>query len=357
MLAMILVMPIIQLIMLVNAATFEVKNLKVFFVDSDGSSTSQLLKSKFENSDYFITVGTSHSRGEAEMALKTSSADLFIEIPPEFEKNLIRENSNKIQISVNAIDGSKASLAMSYSISTIASFNQEILQRYPLAPEIVLSPEPQMKVINIVTRHWYNPELNYKFFMVPGILVLLVTLIGVFLSAMNLVREKEIGTIEQINVTPIHKYQFIIGKLLPMWILGMFELIFGMTLGILMYHVPFVGSLMLLLLFSGLYLIAMCGFGLLVSTITNTQQQAMFLSWFFMVLFILLSGLFTSTDNMPDWIQYITIFNPIKYFIEVVRMVMLKGSGFSDVRVHFIAMLAFAIGINFVAVLRYRKTM
>ena len=177
----------------------------------------------------------------------------------------------------------------------------------------------------------YNKTLNYKTYMVPGILVLLITMITLFLSGMNIVREKEVGTLEQINVTPIKKYQFIIGKLFPFWVIGMGILTIGLIIAKLIFNVPFLGSIAVVYLYTSIYILVILGMGLFISNFTDTQQQAMFIAWFFVVIFILMSGLFTPIESMPQWAQRLTDFNPIKYFIEVMRMVMLKGSSFTDI--------------------------
>ena len=203
---------------------------------------------------------------------------------------------------------------------------------------------------------WYNQHLNYKTFMVPGILVMLVTMIGAFISAMNIVREKELGTIEQLNVTPIRKYQFIAGKLIPLWILGLFIFTVGLVVAKLAFHVPIIGSLFLIYGFTAIYLVMILGLGMLISTFTNTQQQAMFISWFFLVIFILMSGLFTPIENMPSWAQNLTLINPIRYFTEVIRLVMLKGAVFQDVGLQFVVIGLYAIIINGLAIWNYRKT-
>jgi ABC-2 type transport system permease protein len=177
-----------------------------------------------------------------------------------------------------------------------------------------------------------------------------------FLSGMNLVKEKEIGTIEQINVTPIRKYQFIIGKLLPYWIVALAELAFGLTLAWFLFNIPILGSIWLIFLVAAVYLLVTLGLALFISTKTNTQQQAMFLSWFFLVIFILMSGLFTSVDSMPKWAKIINVFNPIAYFVEVIRMIMLKGSGLMDIARNLIFLGGYAILALSVAVWQYRKT-
>ena len=353
MLPIILVMPFIQLIILANAADFEIENLQVLFIDKDQSTASRLLYNKFEGSNYFQVTGYGFSSKEGEEALFSDESDLVIEIPAGFEKTIVRDGSDKIQLVVNAIDGSKAGLANYYANAVIMDYNTEIAQRFGVNNSI--SPL-SFKSIDIAYSHWFNPSLDYKTFMVPGILVLLITMIGAFLSSMNIVREKEIGTIEQINVTPIKKYQFIIGKLFPFWILGLVELTVGLILAKLLFSVPIVGSLVTIYGFSAIYLLLILGMGLLISTTTETQQQAMFISWFFLVIFILMSGLFTPIENMPGWAQKITLFNPIRYFIEVVRMVMLKGSGFKDITWHLMVVGGYAFALNALAAWRYRKT-
>jgi ABC-2 type transport system permease protein len=229
-------------------------------------------------------------------------------------------------------------------------FNREVLAKN-LNPSFLAST----RYIKVTSNYWYNPKLNYKTYMVPGILVLLVTIIGLLLSGMNVVREKEIGTIEQINVTPVRKLQFIAGKLIPFWILALLELVVGLTLGKLMFNIPIIGSLWLIFLSAGVYLMVILGFGLIVSTVTNTQQQAMLVSFFFMVIFILMSGLFTAIESMPVWAQWLDRLNPIAYFIGIMRMVMLKGSTFHDIRISFYSLVVYALASISLAVWRYRK--
>lgn len=191
--------------------------------------------------------------------------------------------------------------------------------------------------------------------MLPGVLVILVTIIGMFLSSVNLVREKEMGTIEQINVTPIRKYQFIIGKLIPFWVIALFELSFGLLIGKWFFYVPIEGSLALLFGFTSVYLLVVMGIGLFISTMSSTQQQVMFLTFFFLVTFIMMSGIFTPTESMPDWAQRVNIINPLAYFMRVIRMVLLKGSGFTDISKEFISLGIYAVIILSLATWRYRK--
>jgi ABC-2 type transport system permease protein len=192
--------------------------------------------------------------------------------------------------------------------------------------------------------------------MVPGILVILVTIMCTLLCSINIVREKEVGTIEQINVTPVKKHLFILGKLIPFWIIGLFEFSLGLfVVGRLVYGIIPVGSVPVLYSFLALYLIAMLGFGLLLSTFSSTQQQAMSMAFFFIMIFILMSGLFTAIENMPGWAQVIARCNPVTYFMEVVRMIILKGSGFADIKYQLLIVGGFALTFNTCAVLNYRK--
>jgi len=352
-LRLIFVAPILQLLILAFAVDYEIKNIKLFFVDQDKSHFSGLLFSKFNASEYFTIEEYSINLVDAKEAIHKGECDLVLNIEPDFERNLYRNGNAGIQLIANAIDGTKAGLSTNYASAIIRDFNQMLIKQYGLRSNLLMNPE----YLQIETNYsyWYNPELNYQAYMVPGILVLLVTMIGAFMSSMNIVREKELGTIEQINVTPIKKHYFIIGKTLPFWIIGMLEFGFGLVIAKVVFDIPMVGNLFTLFTFAGVFLFVVLGIGLLISTVTETQQQAMFISWFFLVIFILLGGLFTATENMPTWAQRIAYFNPISYFIEVNRMVLLKGAGFKDIARHFIIMIGFVFAFNSLAIFRYKK--
>jgi len=350
MLPIIFIVPIVQLIIIVNAATYEMKHIRVSVVDLDLSGTSRKLVSKFQGSPFYEVKGTSFSYREAEDEMKKGNIDMILQVPAGFEKKLLTEGRAKVQFVINAINGQSAGLTNAYSTMILLDYNREVLMENT-------SPAMMAGLRNIQTdySYWYNPKLNYKTYMVPGILVLLVTIIGLLLSGMNIVREIEIGTIEQINVTPINKIQFIAGKLVPFWIIGMFELAFGLTIGKLLFNIPMEGNLGLIFLSASVYLFVILSFGLLISTITHTQQQAMLVSFFFMVVFILMSGLFTSIESMPPWAQNLDRLNPVMYFIKIMRMVLLKGSGFADISRHFWSLVVYAVCSLSLAILRYRK--
>lgn len=343
----IIMVPILQMIVLGYAATFEMKNIKIHFVDQDHSQASIELINKFAASSFFIKVDQSDDVKHGEENIREDIADVVCVIPPDFSKDLQRGKTVKVQLLLNAINGTKAELSTAYCNS--------VLQDY--SAQLILEEQPQMQAqgLDIRTRHWYNPELDYKIYMAPGILALLVTVIGWLMTGMNLVKEKERGTLEQLNVTPIKKYQFIAGKLLPFLILGLVDLIFGLGIARLLFNVPVVGSIFTLLGFATIYLVAVLGIGLFISTISNTQQQVLFVSFFFVMIFVLMSGLFTSVDNMPEWGQKLNIINPMAYFIKVIRMVLLKGSGFGDIQRELISISVFALCTNALAIWSYRK--
>lgn len=352
-LAMMLVAPTMQLIILPFAANFEVKNVNVAYVDHDHSSYSRKLLHKIGASGYFRMVGDPRSYKEGLEMIEYGKADLVLEIPAGFEKNLVREGSQKVNLSVDAINGTKASLGGAYLVSVLADFNSNLDVNVKLPDGKAVAPAAKITVAGI---NWYNPRAEYKYYMVPGILVLLLTMIGGFITALNIVREKEIGTIEQINVTPIQKWQFILGKLIPFWIVGMIVFTIGLTVMYLVYGIFPKGNLAVLYLFAAVYLVALLGLGLLISTFAETQLQAMFIAFFFMMVFMLMSGFFTSIDSMPDWARAMSGFTPVTHFIKVVRLIVLKGSGLADLKTELGYLALFAVALNGLAIFNYRKT-
>ena len=349
-LRIIFMMPSIQLLILPWAADYEVKNIQLSVVDHDHSQYAQQLVNKITSSGYFKLQDYTGSYTNAMEKVEHDEADLVLEIPAGFEKKLVKENESTLFMAINAINGVKANLGGAYLRSIIQDYNREVRLKWIQLPRF--SPELQ---IDVASSNWFNPSMNYKYFMVPGILVVLVTMVGSFLASLNIVREKEIGTIEQINVTPVKKYHFILGKLIPFWILGLLILSIGLTIARLAYGIIPAGSLAVIYVFAGVYLLAVLGLGLLLSTYTSNQQQAMLLSFFMMMVFILLSGLYTSIDSMPTWAKAITKINPVTYFIEVMRMVVLKGSSLKDISPQIFTVLGFAAVLNTWAVINYKK--
>lgn len=349
MIPIIFVVPLVQLIVLVFAATLEMKNIELAVVDNDLSNVSRRLVSKFEGSPFFDIKAFIFSVDESEDLLRANKADVVLNIPNGFERDLYREDQARVQLLLDAVNATTAGLANAYASSVIRDFNERILV------ENLGTVSGTLEQVNILYSFWYNPDLNYKIFMLPGILVILVTMIGMMLTALNLVREKELGTAEQINVTPIRKYQFITGKLLPFWIIALFELSFGLAVGRIFFHLPLEGNLALLFLFASVYLLVALSIGLFLSAFSNSQIQVMFLLFFFFITFILMSGIFTPVESMPDWAIKVNVINPVAYFIRVIRMVLLKGSGFQDIIREFCALGIYAAIMMTLATWWYRK--
>lgn len=340
---LIVFMPLMQLILLPFAANFEMKNINLAVVDNDHSMVTTQLTDKIVSSGYFRLVTTEESYEEALPFMEKNQADIILEYPLALEKDLGREQGVTVSLTANAVNGTKAGLGSSYLASIIRQYNLDN------APVGASAP------VQIKSTHLFNPHLNYKAYMVPGIMAFLLTLIGGFLSALNIVSEKEKGTIEQINVTPVPKSIFLLSKLVPFWVIGLVLLTFGMIIAWLIYGFTPVGSVFVIYLFAAIYLIALTGLGLAVSAISSTQQQAMLTMFFCAMLFALLSGLFTPINSMPEWAQIITLLNPIRYFVEVMRMIYLKGSLLTDITGHFLIVCLFAVFFNTLAILGYRK--
>lgn len=350
MLPIIFVLPMMQMLVLVFAATFEIKVVDMVIVDNDHSASSRKLTQQIMGNKLFRIGEFPTSATEAEKLIQANKADLALVIPHNFDRDISLHQSPDIQILVDAINGNAAQLGSTYLSAIIRDFHKSIL----LKQKSLQMKEAQL--VNVESSFWYNAELNYRHYMAPGILVVLITIIGMFLGTMNLVREKEIGTIEQINVTPIKKWQFLLGKLMPFLLIGLFELAFGLTLAKIVFAIPIRGSLPLLFGLASVYLVLVLSIGLFISTISDTQQQVTFVSYFTMMVFLLMSGLFTPVESMPHWAQMIDLANPLYYFVRIMRGVVLKGAEFVDIFNDFIVLLLFAITMFIFAILRYRKT-
>ncbi len=340
-------MPVIQLLIFSYTANFEVKEINIFIENRDNSPTSVEFIHKIEASKFFTLTNVATYKDGLKL-MEHNDIDVILSIPQNFGKNINLGKPTNIAVVTDAINGVKAGIIQNYLQNVVLRFSKE-----KITSKVKLRKMPG---IEINSHNWYNPTLDYKVFMVPGILVMLITMTSLFLSAMNIVREKEIGTIEQLNVTPIRKWEFILGKLMPFVLLGIAEFTLGLLIAFFWFRTPIEGSIVMLYLFTIVYLVLVLGIGTFISTITETQQQAMFIAWFFSVIFILMSGLFTPIESMPVWAQRIADFNPIKYYIDVIRLVMLKGSTFVNVSKQFTIIVIYAIVLNVLAILNYRKT-
>lgn len=348
--------PCMVMIIMPWAANMEIKNISVNVVDNDHSVVSQRLIHKIDASSYFRLNNLSPTYNSALRDIESGDADVILEIPRHFEKKLENGEASHVLLAANAVNGSKGGLASSYMTATLADYNAQLHAENPssgIVQEAASSVQPS---VSVSEKNLYNPHLNYKLFMVPALMVMLVTVICGFLPALNIVSEKEVGTIEQMNVTPVGKFKFILAKLIPFWVVGFVVLTLSFGLAWLIYGILPVGSLGIIYLLSALFVLVMSGFGLVISNHSATMQQAMFVMFFFIIILLLMSGLFTPVMSMPQWAQIITILNPLKYFVDIMRMVYLKGSGLTDLSLQIGALLAFATLFNFWAVKSYRKS-
>ena len=348
--------PCMVMIIMPWATNMEIKNISVNVVDNDHSVVSQRLIHKIDASSYFRLNNLSPTYNSALRDIESGDADVILEIPRHFEKTLENGEASHVLLAANAVNGSEGGLASSYMTATLADYNAQLHVENPssgIVQEAASSVQPS---VSVSEKNLYNPHLNYKLFMVPALMVMLVTVICGFLPALNIVSEKEVGTIEQMNVTPVGKFKFILAKLIPFWVVGFVVLTLSFGLAWLIYGILPVGSLGIIYLLSALFVLVMSGFGLVISNHSATMQQAMFVMFFFIIILLLMSGLFTPVMSMPQWAQIITILNPLKYFVDIMRMVYLKGSGLTDLSLQIGALLAFATLFNFWAVKSYRKS-
>lgn len=352
MLFILMAVPLIQLVVLAYAATFELKDAEFHLVDHDRSVTSRRLSQNFEATGFFTQVGQTFDDENGIRDILANEAKLVMVVPRHFERDLRSGGNPKVQLIISAVDGNTAGLIQSYSQAILRDFSRKIsIEIQTVSPASAATTG----TIAMTTSNWYNSTLDYVLYMVPGIITILVTLICLLLSVLNIVREREIGTIEQINVTPIKKYQFIAGKLIPTWILAMIVLTFALTVSYFWFEIPFRGNVLLIYATAAIYLLAIQGLGLMISSISETQQQAMFINFFCVMIFLLMGGIFTPIESMPAWAQQVTLFNPIAYFGKIIRMVLLKGSGWQDIRQMVGAITLMAAVLLPLAVLTYRK--
>ena len=348
---MIFMFPLMVLLVLPWAASYEIKNLNLSIIDNDHSSLSRELTQKVISSNYFRLTDVSDNYKQALKSIEKNESDLILEIPANFEKDLINRQGTKIMISVNAVNGMKGGISMTYLVSIINNFNADLIkQLMPVTPVGNTIP-----TVQIDSQYRFNPHLNYRVFMVPALMVMILTLLCGFLPAVSIVFEKEIGTMEQINVSPIPKTTFILAKLIPFWLVGFIVITIGFLIAWAVYGLIPAGYFSTIYLFAAIYIIAVSGLGLVISNYASTLQQAMFIVFFFMLVFIMLSGLYTPIDSMPEWAKWIAAFNPLKYFMDVMRSVYLKGSNPIQLSKDLFALLGFAAFFNTWAVLSYRK--
>jgi ABC-type multidrug transport system permease subunit len=349
----IFMIPIVQLLVLSNAATFDVKQVRMLVVDEDRTTVSVGLVQRLEGGRQFKVVRYEASDADVEHALLDREVTAVLHIPRRFEEDLVRRRVAPVQLVLNAEEGATSGIVQSNASAILASYAQELTRTLPTAGR---GRPARVATLDLRTQRRFNPTRSYYHWMVPALMVSLTTIIGLLLTAQNITRENELGTLEQLNVTPMTKIQFIAAKLIPFWILSMVIFTIGLTIGKLVFDIPMRGNLALVYLAAAVYLIVVLGLGLGISTVTRTQQQAMFVAFFVILIFLLMSGLFTPVDSMPDWAQQVAEVNPVKHFVFIMRSVLVRGAGLETVGAPIAGLAVAGVGVLALAVLRYRKS-
>ena len=348
-LGIIIVAPILQLTVLGYAATTDVKDVPLVVVDADRSTASRALVSRFDASDNFTVVGVESSTAAIDRWLESGDAWMAVSIPPGFGTAVARGDTAAIQVVADGTDANSTTVALGYARVLVAGHAQDLLADR-MGGRV---PEP---LVTAAVRVWFNPDLVSRDFMIPGIVALLLLVVTTNMSAMGLVREKELGTLEQLNVTPLARWELIAGKLLPYALVGVIDVVLVLVVAILWFEVPMRGSIALLFAMSLIYLLTTLGLGLFISSISSTQQQAMMTTtFFFLTPMIYLSGFIFPIENMPGWIQPVTYLIPLRYFLVILRGLFLKGVGLETFWPQALALLAWGIAILWLATVRSSK--
>lgn len=420
--------PLAEFLLFPYTADYEIKNVKVVFVDHDRSTMTTDILSTFSASKYFINEGVVESRQEAEALMRADKVDFIVEFPADFEKSLVRQEPVKVHVTANAINTVKAGLGSEYVQTVLGNYfmtmatsvpkvspisvgteddmddfselesasvasvalqdgegqdmqkmqlqlsermqraqrEQEAMERQAEKAEqaerakqsevAVRAMNPQLAQLVTTNVYWFNEQMNYKNLIVPGLLIILVTLIGAYVTSLNIVREKELGTIEQVNVTPIKKWQFLLGKMIPFLILGLVEFGAGLLIMNLLFGIHIQGSLLLVFGLTTVYLLVMLGLGFFISSMASNQLQAMFIVFFLFILFVMLSGILTPVEGMPHWASYLNYANPMSFFMSAMKTVILKGSTVDNIQTQFIVLAVMAVVLNAAALISYRET-
>ncbi|HEX9652735.1 MAG TPA: ABC transporter permease [bacterium] len=343
--------PLVQMTILGFAITVDIKNVQTLIADYDRTPLSREICRKFENNPYFSVKGYIEGQTNLRQEIDDWQAQLAVIIPRGFSKEAQRRQHPEIQIIVDGLDGNSAGIAMGYAQGILAEYAADVVTNDPS----YAATQRNSTVVDPQIRMWYNLDLESKNFMVPGLIALLLTVVTLFLSSMGLVREKEIGTLEQLMVTPIKTYQLILGKVLPFFILGFFALTLMIIVAFIVFQLAVAGSLILLFGLAALYLLSSLGLGIFISTLAQTQQQAMFISWFFMIFLIFMSGFLFPIENMPPLVQKLTYLNPLRYFVIISREIFLKGSSAKYLINEIICLAGFGVLILGLSSLKFKK--
>jgi ABC-2 type transport system permease protein len=352
MLAVLFVVPIVQLFILAYAITTDVKHLSTVICDLDRSAASRELVEAFHHSGYFDLNHFTSRQKDIKRYLDAEKAVIGLVIPVNFSRELKSGTSPNVQILLDGQNSNSSVIAMGYSQRIIQQFMmqklKDTLRKNPDVAEMIHQVEPE-------TRVWYNPNLKSAYYMIPGIIALLLTMITALLTSLAIVREREIGTLEQLMVTPIRPYQLILGKIIPFAVLGYIEFSIAMVIAVIWWRIPFIGSIPTLAAYIAAYILTTLGLGVFISTTVKTQQQALFFCWFFIIFALLMSGFFFPIENMPESLQYLTYLDPLRYFISVMRELILKGAGFKQMWQEMAALIIFGAVIFSLSVLRFQK--
>ena len=337
---LIVIFPIMIMCVMPWVMNMEVKNIKVTVVDNDRSTLSQQLVHSIEASNYFIFKGQQPTYHDALNEIEQSRADVVMVIPQDYSRGLANGGQPQVLIAANAVNGTKGAMDSAYLTQIVTAH---------------VNPDVAALQSRGSTLFLYNKHLNFKLFMIPALFAIVMMLMTGFLPALNIVGEKEAGTIEQINVTPVSKWSFILAKLIPYWIIALFVITVCLLLAWAVYGITSVGPLALIYLLVLLLALFWSSFGLMISNYSDTMQQAIFVMWFFVVMMLLLSGLFTPTRSMPSWAFATTYVNPMSYFSDAVRTVFIRGGSLSSIWPQVLALFGIGSLMAAWAVLSYRK--
>ena len=337
---LIVIFPIMMMCVMPWVMNQEVKNIRVDVVDNDRSTLSRQLVHSIEASNYFIFNGQKPTYEAALKDIEKMDADVVMVIPQHFSRDIVKKRNPQVLIAANAVNGTKGSIGVSYLSQIIT---------------IKVSPSAYTMQSKVSSLFLYNKHLNFKVFMIPALFAIVMMLMCGFLPTLNIVGEKEAGTIEQINVTPVPKWAFILAKLIPYWTIALFVIVVCLVLSWLIYDITCQGPLWLVFVLSMLLALFWSSFGLVISNYSDTMQQAIFVMWFFVVCMLLLSGLFTPTRSMPHLAYLTTYINPMHYFVEAIRTVFVRGGGLNNVAHQIVALLAIGMIMGAWAVRSYKK--
>jgi ABC-2 type transport system permease protein len=356
---LIILPPLIQLVAFGYAANLDLRNIPIAIYDEDHSSISRDLAFAFSSSGYFRVAATVRNPADISELMDRGKVKAVIHFGPDLAARIGSQRTALVQVVVAGTDSNTASLVQSYSLQIFERFNrsrlQKLLGQNPLLKRIL--PAGPQGIVQPEIRIWYNPDLVSRNFYIPGIISLVIMVSVLNLTAMAVVREKEVGTMEQIMVTPIRPIEFILGKTIPFALIGIFQVALVSIVGVFWFSVPMRGSLALLFFCLLIYILSILSLGLFISTISRNQQQALVTTFFFTFPIILLSGFIFPIANMPPVIQYVTYFNPLRYFLVIIRDIFLKGSGVDILWPQMAALLAVGLAVMSLAVRRVRKTL